>query len=561
MSTSLDGSPPSADPGDPGDADRTDPPGGPRRRRAPGNEDSGPLWLQEEMRRRMEDRARNPRGRHARDEADTEQFGVDALTARLRSGGPRSAQPPGPPRPGLTPSVPPAVPSGPGVPPGAAQGPGPGWSPVQAQSPGRAQPPVEAPVHAQSPVQPQSPVQLQSPVQPQSPVQSQHQAQAPPYSGPAPQVDLAQARVQTLGAPTYQDFAPQEGPARPRPYGPDAPAAGPLAGTPAVPDVDPAATHPESGPPQDYLDYDDYDDDYDDYDEDEDDATVVDDGDPAPFERVLGPASVPLRLPAPEAYVGSRDGGPQPGPGGMRQLGGPMERAGRRAPAPDTLGGPLRGPDADSTVVPTTPTGVPGPSSWPEHAPEGGPGADDPERTDIGVLAPVQDDPATRLPLSARTAAAPAPTVAPTTEAPVDQPELGRPVGARFDRILDAEESTEAPRRVRVVLSERKGVARTVRTVVDVQEGTAVGELLRANLIRGQLAVALRVGVVALLVLGLMPMLFAFYPEVGRMEVLGLRLPWLLLGVLVYPFLLGLGWWHTKAAEKVEQNFADHVQD
>jgi len=36
---------------------------------------------------------------------------------------------------------------------------------------------------------------------------------------------------------------------------------------------------------------------------------------------------------------------------------------------------------------------------------------------------------------------------------------------------------------------------------------------------------------------------------------------WLLLGVLVYPFLLGLGWWHTRTAERVEQNFADHVQE
>ncbi|WP_181783619.1 hypothetical protein [Pseudonocardia pini] len=127
--------------------------------------------------------------------------------------------------------------------------------------------------------------------------------------------------------------------------------------------------------------------------------------------------------------------------------------------------------------------------------------------------------------------------------------------------MADPEDTTEAPRRVRVVLSERKGVARTVRTVVDVQEGTPVGELLRANLIRGQLSVAMRVGAIAVLVLGLLPVLFAVYPELGRVEFLGLRLPWLLLGVLVYPFLLGLGWWHTKAAEKVEQNFADHVQD
>ena len=33
------------------------------------------------------------------------------------------------------------------------------------------------------------------------------------------------------------------------------------------------------------------------------------------------------------------------------------------------------------------------------------------------------------------------------------------------------------------------------------------------------------------------------------------------LGILVYPFLLGLGWWFTRTAERVEQDFADHIQD
>jgi hypothetical protein len=116
-------------------------------------------------------------------------------------------------------------------------------------------------------------------------------------------------------------------------------------------------------------------------------------------------------------------------------------------------------------------------------------------------------------------------------------------------------------KRVRVVLAERKGVARPVRTVVDIQEGTAVGELLRSNLIGSQLRVALRFAAAAGLTLGMLPLLFALFPAIGRVDVLGLRLPWLLLGLLVYPFLLGLGWWHTRTAEKVEQNFADHVQD
>jgi hypothetical protein len=112
------------------------------------------------------------------------------------------------------------------------------------------------------------------------------------------------------------------------------------------------------------------------------------------------------------------------------------------------------------------------------------------------------------------------------------------------------------------VLAERKSVARPVRTVVDITEGTGVGELLRTNLIGSQLAVALRFAIGAGLTLGLLPLLFAMVPELGRVEVVfGLRLPWLLLGVLVYPFLFGLGLWHTRTAEHLEQNFAEHVQD
>ena len=58
-----------------------------------------------------------------------------------------------------------------------------------------------------------------------------------------------------------------------------------------------------------------------------------------------------------------------------------------------------------------------------------------------------------------------------------------------------------------------------------------------------------------------MPLLFLLIPALGRFEILGIRLPWLLLGGLVYPFLWAIGWWHTRTAERVEKNFADHVQD
>jgi hypothetical protein len=115
--------------------------------------------------------------------------------------------------------------------------------------------------------------------------------------------------------------------------------------------------------------------------------------------------------------------------------------------------------------------------------------------------------------------------------------------------------------RVRVVLSERKGVARPVRTIKEVQEGTAVGELLRRDLIRSQLKVTLRFALLTLLVLGVLPAVFALLPVAGQARVFGVGLPWVVLGVLMYPFLVLVAWSYTRSAERVEQNFADHVQD
>ncbi|MEJ8282215.1 hypothetical protein, partial [Pseudonocardia spirodelae] len=115
--------------------------------------------------------------------------------------------------------------------------------------------------------------------------------------------------------------------------------------------------------------------------------------------------------------------------------------------------------------------------------------------------------------------------------------------------------------RVRVVLSERRSTAQSSRGLSDVQDPGAVGTLLRNSLVRTQLLLALRVSVVALVGLGVLPALFIAVPVIGQVEVLGIRLPWLLLGVLVYPFLLGLGWWYVSSAEAAEQDFADDVAD
>ncbi len=111
------------------------------------------------------------------------------------------------------------------------------------------------------------------------------------------------------------------------------------------------------------------------------------------------------------------------------------------------------------------------------------------------------------------------------------------------------------------MLSERRSVAHSVRTVVDVQDPGPVGSMLRSQLVSTQLRIAMQVGGVAVFGLAVLPALFAAFPAIGEVSVLGIRLPWLVLGFLTYPFLLALGWWYVGSAERVEQEFAQEVQD
>jgi hypothetical protein len=181
-----------------------------------------------------------------------------------------------------------------------------------------------------------------------------------------------------------------------------------------------------------------------------------------------------------------------------------------------------------------------------------GPGSVPVSPTDVTeVFSRVRQDP-TERPMSARPESEPIPRslrVEPQAAPAPPVPELEIP------------EPVVPGKRERVVLSQRKGQTRPVRTVVDVQELTQVGEVLSSSLIRSQLALALRIGGIALITLGALPAMFVIFPVLGRFELFGLRLPWLLLGVLAYPFLLALGWMYARSAERLEQVFADHIQN
>ncbi len=114
------------------------------------------------------------------------------------------------------------------------------------------------------------------------------------------------------------------------------------------------------------------------------------------------------------------------------------------------------------------------------------------------------------------------------------------------------------PERVRVDLSSRRRV-RLDRTMRAIEEQTKVGEVLVQGLIRAQLGLAIRLSLVVAALLGGLPLLFALAPSLGAVEVFGLRLPWLLLGLLAYPFLYVVARIYVRQAERNEQDFADFV--
>lgn len=119
--------------------------------------------------------------------------------------------------------------------------------------------------------------------------------------------------------------------------------------------------------------------------------------------------------------------------------------------------------------------------------------------------------------------------------------------------------SGERPQRERVVLAHRRG-ARMVRTRIEVQEQTQVGDALVRGLVRAQLGLALRLAVVVVCTVGAIPLLNAAFPDLAALTVFGIRLNWLVLAVLVYPLLYGVGRLYVRLAEQAERDFVGVVE-
>jgi hypothetical protein len=116
------------------------------------------------------------------------------------------------------------------------------------------------------------------------------------------------------------------------------------------------------------------------------------------------------------------------------------------------------------------------------------------------------------------------------------------------------------PRRKRVVLADSRAPVTVLRTVVELEEQTSYGEELVRQLIHAQLRTAVRLWGGVVLFLAAWPMLFHFVPHLSDVTFAGVRLPWLVLGIVPFPLLFGIGYWYNVLAERNERDFVDMVE-
>jgi hypothetical protein len=121
---------------------------------------------------------------------------------------------------------------------------------------------------------------------------------------------------------------------------------------------------------------------------------------------------------------------------------------------------------------------------------------------------------------------------------------------------------TTPPPRVRIT-HPRTGAVRRVSNrppAREIDEQTGLGDVYMLSLIRSQRRLALTVcGGIALLLVGT-ALLGAYVPRFVHFQLFGIPLPWLVLGVLVYPALIAIGWYTVRSAERTERDFLELVR-
>lgn len=118
------------------------------------------------------------------------------------------------------------------------------------------------------------------------------------------------------------------------------------------------------------------------------------------------------------------------------------------------------------------------------------------------------------------------------------------------------------PKRERVILADPKRGGGTLRARVELEEQTSWGKLLvRDHLVKVQLRTALLLALLVVVVFGSLPALFYLVPGFSRLNLAGIPVAWLVLGVLPFPFLFGVGLWYNRLAERHERAFVDMIEN
>jgi hypothetical protein len=119
----------------------------------------------------------------------------------------------------------------------------------------------------------------------------------------------------------------------------------------------------------------------------------------------------------------------------------------------------------------------------------------------------------------------------------------------------------DQPPRVRVTGPPRRRTGAVRQSGAgEIDAGTALGAIYMRSLLREQLRLAAGILLVLAVSVGGLPLLFHLAPGLAGVRLAGVPLAWLLLGLVVYPWLVVLGWAYVRRAEANERDFAELVE-
>ena len=120
----------------------------------------------------------------------------------------------------------------------------------------------------------------------------------------------------------------------------------------------------------------------------------------------------------------------------------------------------------------------------------------------------------------------------------------------------------DVPRRVRVTSPRSQARRRSPQRPLssEIGEQTELGEVYVTSLMRAQMRLSLVVMGGVGVAVGILPAFLILVPALGELRVGPVPLSWLLVGAMLYPFLVLVARSYTWAAERVERDFGDLVE-